>query len=283
MKIAHRDSAKHVSAPYGTSATREPTPGEAPRILGMRANWRQAGQGDAALLLHGWGSDSSVMWPLGAALAEDGFAVTVLDLPGFGKSEEPPTPWSAGDYARFVSAVMDALSISRAHIIGHSFGGSVGIVFAAEQAARVGKLVLLNSAGVRRPPAWPLRWRSAAMRATRGGLRWLGLSDAAASLGEWSAAHYGSADYRAAQGVMRGTLVRVLAEDLTAQAARVQAPTLLLWGERDEATPRWQGELLARAIPDAGLHVFPGVGHYAFLERPSETHHILRYFLRDAG
>ncbi len=275
--------AKCDSAPCDASATRESMLGETSCILGLRAHWRQAGQGQAVLLLHGWGSDSGAMWPLAAALAEDDFAVTALDLPGFGESEEPPMPWSAGDYARFVGAVMDALSISRAHIIGHSFGGSVGIVLAAEGAARVGKLALLNSAGVRRPPAWPLRWRSAGMRAARGGLRRLGLSDAAARLSEWSAARYGSADYRAAQGVMRGTLVRVLAEDLTAQAARVQAPTLLLWGERDEATPRWQGELLARVIPDAGLHVFPGAGHYAFLERLSETRHILRYFLKETG
>lgn len=252
-------------------------------ILGLQTHWLQEGQGEVVLLLHGWGSDSSVMWPLGRALAEDGFTIIALDLPGFGESEEPPIPWSAGDYAHFVGAFLNSLSISRVHIVGHSFGGSVGIVLAAEQVAQIEKMALLSSAGVRRPPAWPVRWRAKAIRAARAGLRRLGFLDTAFRLGEWSAARFGSDDYRAAQGVMRSTLVRILSEDLTAQAARVLVPTLLLWGELDEATPRWQGELLARTIPDAGLHVFPGAGHYAFLERPSETHHILRYFFGDVG
>ena len=194
---------------------------------------------------------------------------SLLDLPGFGASEEPPIPWSAGDYARFVSAFLNSLSISGCHFVGHSFGGSVGIVLAAERAAQIKRMALLNSAGVRRPPAWPLRWRAKTIRAARAGLRRLGFSDTALRLGEWSAARFGSDDYRAAQGVMRSTLVRVLSEDLTAQAARVLVPTLLLWGELDEATPRWQGELLARTIPDAGLHVFPRRGALRF---PSNGH-----------
>ena len=255
------------------------------RILGLRARWRRAGAAGQppVLFLHGWGSESGVIWPLASALAERGFAVAALDLPGFGETEAPPAPWAAGDYAQFVAAAMDELVMPRAHLVGHSFGGSVALLLAAECPRRVEKLALLNSAGVRRKPARALRWRAAALRSARRGLQQIGLNGAASQLREWSAARFGSADYQAAQGVMRETLLRVLAEDLTAQATRVQAPTLLLWGEKDEETPPWQGEMLEKALPDAGLYVFPGAGHYAFLERLAETRHILQHFFRKNG
>ncbi len=249
---------------------------------GLRTCWRQAGPEDGGkgriLLLHGWGSESAVIWPLGESLADDGFLVNALDLPGFGETQAPAQAWSVADYAVFVSEWMEQLAIARAHFIGHSFGGSVSIMLAAQEPTRLEKLVLLNSAGVRRPMSrWP-RWRSDILRAARRGLRRMGWPDAAHGLSEWAAARYGSPDYRAAQGVMRATLVRILAEDMTALAARVRAPTLLLWGELDDETPIWQGELLARTIPDAGLHIFPGAGHFAFLEHLAETRLILRHF-----
>ena len=252
-------------------------------IQGLRTHWLQAGQGEVLLFLHGWGSDSSVMWPLASSFLDAGFRILALDLPGFGQTEAPPEPWSAGDYAQFVRDFIKSHNIAQLNVVGHSFGGSVAMLLAAEQPERVGKLVLLNSAGVRRAPAWPARWRAQAIRSARSALQLLGLSGAAARLSDWSAVRFGSEDYRAARGVMRRTLVRVLAEDLTATSGRIQAATLLLWGEQDEATPLWQGKLLESTIPDAGLHVFPGAGHYAFLERLTETGHILRYFFQETG
>ncbi|MCY3836007.1 MAG: alpha/beta fold hydrolase [Anaerolineaceae bacterium] len=253
-------------------------------IQSLRTHWLQtgqSGQGESILFLHGWGGDSSVLWPLAATLGEAGFQVFALDLPGFGETAAPNEAWSVGDYARFVAEFLDQLALTRLHLVGHSFGGSVAMVLAAAQPDRIGKLALLSSAGIRRSPTGLVRWRTQAIRSTRGLLQRLGFANAAQTLSNWAAARFGSADYRAAQGVMRATLVRVLAEDLAETAANIQSPTLLLWGERDEATPRWQGELLARTIPDAGLHVFPGAGHYAFLERWSETGHILRYFFTE--
>lgn len=253
-------------------------------IRDIHTHWLQGGQGgqkQPILFLHGWGSDSNVLWPLASALVEADFQVFALDLPGFGETAPPNEAWSVGDYAEFVTEFLNRQELTRLHLVGHSFGGSVAMVLAATQPERFCKLALLSGAGIRRPPAWPVRWRIQVIRSARGVLQRLGMMNSAQWLSEWSAARFGSADYRAARGVMRATLVRVLAEDLAETAANIQSPTLLLWGERDEATPQWQGELLARTIPDAGLHVFPGAGHYAFLERLSETGHILRYFFTE--
>ncbi len=61
---------------------------------------------------------------------------------------------------------------------------------------------------------------------------------------------------------------------------RVQASTLLFWGDKDEDTPLWQGRELEALIPDAGLIVYEGAGHYSYLERLADTVKTLDYFLK---
>jgi pimeloyl-ACP methyl ester carboxylesterase len=96
-----------------------------------------------------------------------------------------------------------------------------------------------------------------------------------------SADQRGSADYRAVSGVMRGTLVRIVNEDLRPLLPRIDIPVLLIWGETDSETPLEDGQLMERLIPDAGLVVFEGAGHYAYLEQPGRFCRIVQVFLGD--
>jgi pimeloyl-ACP methyl ester carboxylesterase len=73
----------------------------------------------------------------------------------------------------------------------------------------------------------------------------------------------------------------LLAEDVRSELASVRAPTLLVWGERDNDTPLWMGRRMEEAIPDAGLVVLDG-GHYAYAERAAEFNRIAAHFLADA-
>lgn len=77
----------------------------------------------------------------------------------------------------------------------------------------------------------------------------------------------GSADYNAASPIMRQCLVKVVNEDLTPLISNIKASTLLIWGEKDDATPLSDGQLMEKLIPDAGLVVLENSGHYAFLEQ----------------
>ena len=92
-------------------------------------------------------------------------------------------------------------------------------------------------------------------------------------------AAFGSADYKNAPEVLRKTLVRLVNEDLRPLLPDISCPTLLIWGENDTATPLSDGQEMARLIPDAGLCVIRGAGHFAFVERPFEVHRILHSFL----
>src|SRR4051812_6722174 len=95
---------------------------------------------NTAILLHGWQSQASVWNPVIEKLSGQPFRLIAMDLPGFGKSQLPKTDWGVGDYSKLVKLFLEKLGITSAIIIGHSFGGRVGIKFSALYPNIVSKL-----------------------------------------------------------------------------------------------------------------------------------------------
>ena len=253
------------------------------RVAGLNCAWTATGTGPPLLLLHGWGASLELMWPLAERVAAGGFRVYLPDLPGFGASERPPTPWSVRDYANFVLDFLEQQQLRRVDLGGHSFGGRVALMLGAEHGERIRKLLLFNAAGLRGRTPLPARLRLKlyqSLRATLRGLQLRGLHD---NLAAWYNGRHASADYLAAQGVMRETFLSVVNEDMRPHAQRVRAPALLFWGDRDEETPLWMGRELEAIIPDAGLVVWPGAGHYSYLDRLADTTRVTLHFLREEG
>jgi len=245
-----------------------------------RAAVQERGSGPPLLLLHGWGVSSELFVPILDAL-QSGRRLIVPDLPGFGATPEPDTAWSVHDYAEWCIALLDRLGVERCDLIGHSNGGRIGIVMAATHPSRVRRMVLAGSAGIR-----PRRTLVGAARVrTYKLLRTLERSTvvpaALRRAAGRNADQRGSADYRAVSGVMRGTLVRIVNEDLRALLPELHLPVLLIWGEHDAEAPLEDGKLMERLIPDAGLVVFEGAGHFAYLEQPARFCRIVDVFLRD--
>jgi pimeloyl-ACP methyl ester carboxylesterase len=245
-----------------------------------RAALDERGDGRPLLLLHGWGVSSELFTPILDAL-QQGRRLIVPDLPGFGATPEPDTPWSVHDYAAWCIALLDRLGIERCDLIGHSNGGRIGIVIAATYPGRIDRMVLAGSAGIRprRTLGSVARVRSykALRMVERSGVLPGAVRDAARRRADLR----GSADYRAVTGVMRGTLVRIVNEDLRAVLPNLHLPVLLIWGDKDTETPIGDGQLMERLIPDAGLVVFEGTGHYAYLEQAARFCTIVEVFLRD--
>ena len=79
--------------------------------------------------------------------------------------------------------------------------------------------------------------------------------------------------------MMRRILSKVVNEDLSDRLSLIKAPTLLIWGENDTATPLKDAKKMEQLIPDAGLVSFPGCGHYSFLDNPGQFAAVLRSFL----
>ncbi len=237
-----------------------------------------AGDGEPILFLHGWGASIDLVWPLAAGLADDGYRVYALDLPGFGQSDEPPQAWSVFDYAKFVITYLDHHQLTQVRLFGHSFGGRLGLILGAEHPERIQQMVLAGSAGVVTPLPLMTRVRLSIYKGIRDWLYKVGAKSTADKLRAWYGQRYGSSDYKDVSGVMRATMVKVVNQDLRDYAARVSAPTLLLWGDQDDATPLWQGQMLEQMMPDAGLVIYEGAGHYSYLDRLHDARRVMAYF-----
>ena len=227
------------------------------------------------LVLHGWGAHIEAVGPILAAL-EGAADVIALDLPGFGESEPPPQAWDVDSYARFLIHFLDEMAVERVHLVGHSHGGRVSIALAADEPERVGRLLLVDSAGI--PPKRGWRYRRRVAVAKLG--RLIGkLGAPGQRLQERMRARVASRDYLEASEAMRGTFRLVIAADLRERMPRIGAPTLLVWGDRDDDTPLWMGREMERLIPDAGLVVLEGAGHYSYADSPGQFAAVARRFL----
>lgn len=213
------------------------------------------------LALHGWRRDHR---DFDAVLAGPGIDAVALDLPGFGATPPPEVAWGSCEYADAVSPVLDEMA-DRVVVVGHSFGGRVAVHLAVAHPDRISGLVL-TGVPLYRPSDRPRRPRlhyRIVRRLAKSGL----VSDDRL---EAMRQRYGSADYRAASGVMRDVLVRVLAEDYSPAISRLTCPVELVWGDDDSAAPLCVAERVRDEIPGAHLVVCAGAGHLTPLTVPGE-------------
>ena len=247
-------------------------------INNLNVSYQVAGKGDVVLLLHGWGGEAASFQPVFEWLAQS-HKVYALDLPGFGKSQVPPTAWDSSDYARFVTAFLEKFGIPKAHLIGHSFGGRISIILSAEHPEKVDKLILVDSAGIRPRRTVKYYFRVGIAKAGKL-LRRCG--KLGAHLANAMSARVGSKDYQDA-GEMRATLVKVVNQDLRSLLPRISASTLLIWGENDKDTPVFFGQIMEKEIPDAGLVVLKEAGHFSYLDKFPQFCRIVASFLKIAN
>jgi pimeloyl-ACP methyl ester carboxylesterase len=216
--------------------------------------------------LHGWAHTSADFTAAGELLAHEGISSVALDLPGFGASPLPATAGGAQLYADLLVPVLATVSSAPLVLVGHSFGGRVGTVLAAEHPELVAALVLtgvplLRLTSTRRSP---LAYR-ALRQLHRRGL----LGDARM---EAARRHFGSSDYRAASGMLRDILVIQVNETYEEYLARIVAPVDLVWGEHDREVPvevARRARDLAKASAHVQLHVLANTGHMVPTERPA--------------
>lgn len=245
---------------------------------GRTVRYIDQGEGAVVVLLHGWGTEAATYHLILDHLARR-YRVIAPDMPGFGGTDQPETVWGGAEYVDFVRAFLAALGVTEAVLMGHSHGGRVSIRLLAEpRELTFKKAVLLDAAGL--PAHHNLKWHIK-VRTYKLGKAILGWAPVRALFPQALAKlqkNAGSADYRQASPVMKQTMSRVLAEDVTDFLPKITAFTLLIWGDKDTATPLADGEKMEKLIPDAGLVVLPG-GHFAFAENWARTAAVLDAFL----
>jgi pimeloyl-ACP methyl ester carboxylesterase len=248
-------------------------------VDGITLAYVDEGSGDPVVLLHGWGGQAVSMLPLIVGL-RDKYRVLAFDLPGFGGSSSPPVPWGTPEYAAFVEEAVASLGILRATYIGHSFGGRIAIWLAAHTPEAVQALVLIDAAGIRPPATFRRRMRQLFYKTAQTVLRLPILGAKGPVLRERLAMRFGSADYRAMTGVMRASMVKTVNLDLTACLGAINAPTLLLWGEKDAATSITNGRKMEQLIRGSRLIAVAGAGHFSYLDSPAFVNAVVGAFLQ---
>ncbi len=234
-------------------------------VKNLNINYIQYGEGKDIILLHGWGQNIEMMKPLGDNFS-DRFRITILDLPGFGESDEPTEKWTIQNYNEMLEEFINKLKIKKPIIIGHSFGGRLAIRYSAEHP--IEKLVLFGSPCIRIKENLPFT-----VKILKSLKQVPGLND----IGEYMKKYIGSRDYKAASPIMRQTLVEVVNEDLSKYAREIEEPTLLIWGDQDTEAPVAEARELEKIMIDAALIILPG-SHYAYLENLPRVVSILNNF-----
>lgn len=248
-------------------------------VCGLNIEYSDTGAGTPVLLLHGWGSSFDVYKGITAALCSR-CRVVALNFPGCGNSETMKTPWTVDDYCNLVLEFMKQTKLENPIMIGHSHGGRVIIKMVGSGMVKPPKIVLLDSAGLIPKKSLKQKFRAKSFKAIKRVLTLPIIKEHSEGLLDRARRHYGSADYNAAPEVLRKTMVSLVNTDLYDILPNIKCPTLLIWGENDTATPLSDAKRIESAIPDAGLCVLKGTGHYSFCEKPYEAHAILNSFIK---
>lgn len=256
-------------------------------INGLNINYIDEGSGQLLLMLHGWGSNIELFKGI-IDFAKSKYHVVAMDMPGFGKSDEPKEPMNVDDYVNFVISFIKELYPSEKEIIllGHSMGGRIIIKLTSgmhdgriKTDFTVPKIVLTDAAGVKPVRSAAQNKRTKRYKFYKSIITKTGIAKAFPGTLDALQKKFGSADYAAASPIMRQSLVKVVNEDLVPYMPSVTMPALLIWGDLDTATPLSDGQQMEKLMPEAGLAVINGVGHYSFLENPVLYNRILGSFL----
>ena len=223
---------------------------------------------DAIVFLHGWGQNIQMMEPIAKPLEKTN-RIIIIDLPGFGESEEPKYVWTLEDFAEMVHALLEKLNVKNPYLVGHSFGGKISILYTSKY--DVNRLVLLSS-----PYKVKIKKVSTKVKILKALKKVPGLG----ALAEVAKKHMGSTDYKNASPMMRDILVKHVNTDLTDIVKTIKVPTFIIWGDNDTAVDVEDAHELEELLQDAGLVVYEGCTHYAYLERAGQTINILKEFFK---
>lgn len=267
-------------------------------LHGDRVAYRDEGEGDVLLLIHGM-AGSSETWRSVIPPLSKKFRVIAPDLLGHGDSAKPRTDYSLGAFAVWLRDFLDELGVSHATVVGHSLGGGVAMQFVYQHPDYAQRLILISSGGLGPDVGWVLRLLSApgaelvlpiiapqpvlsVGNKLRSWLRSAGIqSPRGAEL--WSA--YSSLS----DGETRQSFLKTLRSvvDYRGQAVsalnrlrlREQLPVMAIWGERDGIIPVAHAYAAHEARTDARLEVLPDVGHFAQVEAPGRVVELIEDFI----
>lgn len=251
-------------------------------IDGYNINYKITGEGtNTVAILQGWGTRLE-MYDLVADSIKEKYRVIQFDFPGFGGSDEPREAWDVDAYADFFCKFMQAIGVEKTALVGHSYGGRVIIKLSTRESIpfEVERIVLIDSAGILPQKSFfqKIKIKKYKILKTIFSIKVI-YALFPELVDDWRN-RQGSADYRSASPMMRQCLVKAVNEDLTELLPRIKQDTLLVWGDKDTATPISDAKVMEKMIPNSGLVVLEGTGHFSFLEQPTIFRNVMRTYFQ---
>jgi pimeloyl-ACP methyl ester carboxylesterase len=257
-----------------------------PLATGPRIHYAEYGSvdGEPILFLHGW-PDSWFSYSRVLELLPARYRTFAIDQRGYGESEKPAHGYAIANFVADAAAFLDAVSVERATVVGHSFGSFVARRLAITHPNRVSRLVLIGTGASASNPV---------TRDVQGAMR--NLPDQVpiefardfqsgtvhAPVPEAFFERIVAESMKLPGRLWRASFDALLEHDGTAQWDRLTMPMMFLWGERDALFPREDQDRLVSAIPGATLKVYEDTGHCPNWERPERVAADIDAFIRKA-
>lgn len=246
-------------------------------VNGLLVNYSLTGKGKLVLLLHGWGDDARGLAVLQTALAKD-YRVLAPDLPGFGGTQAPGGVWNLDDYAGFLQALLDKLGLKQPYaVIGHSNGGALAVRALSLGRLKPRKLVLLAASGVRTNNRFKRLFLK--IIAKTGNVATLWLPERQRQNLRKSLYGVAGSDMLAVPE-LQATFKKTVRQDVQADAAVIELPTLLVFAANDEAIPVADGRQYNRLIKNSRLEIIKDAGHFVHTDKPAEVLSLVEEFLK---
>lgn len=248
--------------------------------------YKSQGRGFPLLLIAGLGADSS-SWDFQMEDFSRDYRVIAFDNRGAGRTDKPPVDYRSELFADDAANLLQALGVEKAHVLGHSMGGTIAQQLALRHPEKVARLILfatfseINAYG----QLWLETWRLMAQGAGMEALHKISLIQSITprtyishpELVEWAHQRWAE-NPQPLEAYIRQNWAchhhRTI-EDLP----KIKAPTLVLVADRDMQTPVGSNKMIADRIPGAKFKVIPGYGHCVNWEQPQEFNRIALDFL----
>ncbi len=223
------------------------------------------------VLLHGWGGNYQSLLPIYSAF--DDYNILSLDFCGFGQSDKPTADFTIFSYCEIVASLLKYLNLTNVILVGHSFGGRVALILSETNKDIVKKLILIDSAG--------LKPRFSAKKTFKVFRYKVNKKLVAHNLRNAKCLEkYGSADYKKLSADEKKVFSRVIGQDLSDFAKKIEQETLILWGEKDKDTPLYMAKKLHKYIKSSKLFVIKSAGHFSYLDNKQAVINIIKEFLK---
>lgn len=230
------------------------------------------------LILPGWGDTRKTFNNIIEHFKEE-YSIYILDYPGFGNSIIPNKDLTIYDYTNIIIDLMASENIKDPIIIAHSFGGRIATLLTGYYKEKISKLVLIDTASIKPKQTIKSRLKKLSYKILKN-IKILIPKRKRADFSKKLLKIFASKDYQTLPQGMHQTFKNIVNEDLKDYIKEIESETLIIWGEKDEATPLKDGIKFKNLIKNSALIIYPKSGHFSYLEQPYLTNKILDNFIK---